>query len=111
MRQRKIDKILDDAILLWGKPAQIGQLHEEIGELLQALNKVNRAKDAQQAEQAYINLIDEYVDLEIMLEQLFRMLPPYIAGEQKHSIYEFRRNCKLERLEKRIEQFKESKKN
>jgi len=62
----KKDRIYEDAIILWGKDSQIGMFHEEIGEVLQAINKFKR-----NSTNTNINhIVDELADLSIMLDQM-----------------------------------------
>lgn len=63
------------ALRTWGPGPQVGMLHEEIGELLMALNKVQRAHP-DRASEVFDNLAEEVADVLIMLDQmqvLFRM--------------------------------------
>ena len=58
--------ICEEAVDVWGVASQIGMFVEEIGEVLQAINKLSRRTD----EERYDNLIEELVDLQIMLTQM-----------------------------------------
>ena len=58
--------ICKEAVNVWGASSQIGMFVEEIGEVLQAINKLSRKTD----EERYNNLIEEMVDLQIMLVQM-----------------------------------------
>ena len=58
--------ICKEAVNVWGTSSQIGMFVEEIGEVLQAINKLSRKTD----EERYDNLIEELVDLQIMLIQM-----------------------------------------
>ena len=84
--------ILRAAIKAWGKQSQINMLHEEIGELLQAVNKYDRKSTTETWE----NLVEEIADVEIMLEQLKLMI------KGKAGVHSIKRE-KLERLKQRIE--------
>lgn len=81
------NQIIQKAIDTYGVPAQLDQLHEEIGELMQALNKVKRkggvfahhilkpntSTDTKYS-QLYYDLCSEVADVKIMLRQLSVML-------------------------------------
>jgi len=86
--------VLKAAIKVWGSESQIDMLHEEIGELLQAVNK-NKRKSSHETRD---NLLEEIADVEIMLEQLKLI----IGGNPHAGIYAHKQN-KLERLKERIE--------
>ena len=60
------DSIYQRAVDVFGEEAQIGQLHEEMGELMQAINKHKRY----QTDITRDNIIDEIVDMIIMCEQM-----------------------------------------
>ncbi len=83
---------LRQAIKQWGKDAQIDMLHEEIGELLQAINKHKRKG----TDETITNLIEEIADVEILLEQLKLMINGH-AGVEVFKIE------KLQRLQKRLD--------
>ena len=91
-----IKKILyEDAIELWGEELQIGMLHEEIGELLKALNKYRRNGCTREYA---VYVCDEVADVRIMLEQLL-----VIMGVSEDSVQAIQHD-KLLRLERRIEE-------
>ena len=58
--------IYQRAVDVFGEDAQIGQLHEEMGELMQAINKYKRAP----TDITRDDVIEETVDLMIMCEQM-----------------------------------------
>ena len=58
--------ICEEAVNVWGVSSQIGMFVEEIGEVLQVINKLSRKTDKER----YDNLIEELVDLQIMLIQM-----------------------------------------
>ena len=58
--------ICKEAVNVYGAASQIGMFVEEIGEVLQAINKLSRKTD----EERYDNLVEELVDLQIMLVQM-----------------------------------------
>lgn len=82
------------AIKKWGKQSQLNMFHEEIGELLQAVNKFNRKHDFETRD----NLLEEIADVEIMLAQLKII----IGGNPNAGIHVHKRE-KLERLKKRLQ--------
>lgn len=57
------------AVDQWGSDLQIGMLHEEIGELLQALNKLRRHANGSNISMRE-DLAEELADVHIMLEQV-----------------------------------------
>lgn len=88
---------LREAIKIWGVPSQIGMFHEEIGELLQAVNKFDRKGDWESRD----NLMEEIADVEIMIEQLKLIMKSNAnAGVHVH------KRKKLIRLKERIEKYK-----
>lgn len=104
-------EIYEKAINTYGLPAQIDQLHEEIGELMQAINKIKRAggvkpncifkphrSSTQKYTLAYHELCGEVVDVKIMLEQLESVL----CADTMALI----RERKLERLKNNLEKIK-----
>jgi NTP pyrophosphatase (non-canonical NTP hydrolase) len=80
----------------WGRTAQMMMLFEEVGELLQAVGKWSRAKDATETIDAQRALVDEIVDVRIMLGQLEVMigLTPALTRAQHEK--------KIKRLERRL---------
>lgn len=59
-----VDRIYSKALDMWGEELQFGMLHEEMGELIVAINKVRRGKGG------IASVIEELADVEIMLEQI-----------------------------------------
>lgn len=82
-------QIFTDAVEKWGKDAQIGMVHEEIGELLQAINKVKRGKAG------LVDIATEIADVEIMVEQLKGIY-------NLHDIVETEKNYKLNRIARKL---------
>lgn len=78
--------IYKKALMKWGYRSQVGMLHEEVGELFQALNKFSRKKATTK------QVIDEIADAWIMVEQ---MAMAFGMAEAHHRKIE-----KLIRLEK-----------
>lgn len=66
MENMSNNEVFELAIRRYGKQAQIGQFHEEVGELMQAINKYNRKPSITMLS----NIAEEIADVEIMLEQL-----------------------------------------
>lgn len=64
-------KLFDDALELWGEDAQIGMLMEECAELIQAANRLQRARITVE------DFASEVADVEIMCAQMRR-----IVGDQ-----------------------------
>lgn len=58
--------VLQNALALWGKDDQIGMFHEEIGELMKAINKHRRNP----TEENRLKVQDETADVKIMLAQI-----------------------------------------
>lgn len=84
-------KILKDAIELWGVDSQFGMLQEECAELIAAVNKIRRKRSSE-------IVISEIADVLIMCTQAIN-----IFGDEK--VLESIR-YKLDRLEKKIESYK-----
>lgn len=73
----------------WGKEGQIDMFHEEVGELLSALNKYKRVRV--KAEE----VITEIADVQIMVEQLAEMFGSVAVYNEKLR--------KLDRLARRVQ--------
>lgn len=84
-----------EAIRRWGEQAQVNQLHEELGELMVAINKLWRG-DAKDHDIHVENLTEEIVDVQIMLDQLVLMTG---IGEDE---MEAERTIKIDRLRNRL---------
>lgn len=90
--------IYQRAVDTFGEEAQIGQLHEEIGELMQAINKHKRCEQGTSTASAKVyNILEEIGDVEIMCAQM-RCI--YDFG----GVCESGKNLKLAELEMKIEQ-------
>ena len=87
-------KILQNAIDTYGTKAQIMQCIEEMAELIQAINKYFRANTEEEMAKAYISVIEEISDVQIMLEQMRIVFGDKAVDEQI--------TAKLGRLEKRL---------
>ena len=93
------EKLFDKVIEVNGKEKQLRQLQEECAELIVAVNHYLRTlNDKQFADNtaAFINLIEETADVEIMLAQLLCMFMLF-----ENAVEEIKAK-KLKRLEERI---------
>lgn len=85
-------QIYANAIMAFGAVGQIDMLHEEVGELLSALNKYKRGRATVE------EVVTEIADVQIMCEQMaFIFGPEAVAAEKER---------KLVRLQQRIDKFK-----
>ena len=87
-------KILRKAIDTYGTEAQMMQCIEEMAELIQAINKYFRANTNEEMVKAYISVIEEISDVQIMLEQMRLLFGDKAVDEQI--------TAKLGRLQKRL---------
>ena len=87
-------KILRKAIDTYGIEAQMMQCIEEMAELIQAINKYFRANTNEEMAKAYVSVIEEISDVQIMLEQMRIVFGDKAVDEQI--------TAKLGRLEKRL---------
>lgn len=92
------NQILHTAVETFGRDSQMMMMVEEMSELTKAISKFYRAKDIDEEEAAVANIKEEMADVQIMLDQMKIM---FGYGE------EIERE-KLERLEKRIAEHKET---
>ena len=84
-----------EAVNVYGATTQIGMFVEEIGEVLQAINKLSRKTD----EERYDNLIEELVDLQIMLIQM------RIVYHIPDQLWDEMMEKKLQRLRHRLDDY------
>ena len=77
------------AIEMWGVPAQVMMVVEEVGEMLNALAKFNRDRSTPQ------EIITELVDVWILMEQM-----AVVFGVEQ---FEKEKEYKLQRLKERLE--------
>ena len=74
-KKKKMDKELEQVYekisKTWGIDSQMNMMSEEIGELLQAMNKYRRAQNKSEEEKAkaYDHLCEEIADVENMINQ------------------------------------------
>lgn len=90
--------LLREALEVWGKQAQFDMLHEEIGEMMQALNKWKRNPN----EETLDHFAEELTDVEILLGEMKTMLP--------EDRLEFWQDFKLGRMRKRLDKTKQERK-
>lgn len=96
--------VFREAISAWGIHSQMDMLTEEVGELLQAMNKYKRSTAAgvhrsqQTEEEALLQFAQEITDVEIMLSQM----KVYFKLEERVRVY---RKEKVFRLVKRLSKF------
>ena len=90
--------IYQKAINKWGERSQFTKLLEELGELSAAVAKYMN-KDVENRHNEYVllnNVIDEVADVEIMIEQLKRILSISVAVSSA-------KDYKLDRLKKLLD--------
>jgi len=88
MRLYADEEVLLDALHSWGYEEQIGMVHEELGELLTAINQWKRKRiDSDK-------LISEIADAHIMIAQMAIMFGPEKVQDQI--------DYKIARLKKRL---------
>ena len=63
------------AIAHYGPAHQLVKLQEELGELIQAIAKLQNAADAEEAQARAEHVLEEAADVSIMLDQLKLILP------------------------------------
>ena len=80
----------------WGTEAQVNMLHEEIGELLVALNKLWRTNGAEERGTCRVHVVEEIEDVRIMLDQMLIL----IGVTEKEA--ENQRRAKVQRLRTRL---------
>jgi NTP pyrophosphatase (non-canonical NTP hydrolase) len=81
----------------YGYEKQKMQLMEEMGELMQAVSKYERAEYGLEIYNAFWNLVDELVDVQVMIDQMRELLG---VGSE---CFEGKYNAKLNRQIRRIE--------
>ena len=97
IQNRGLYLLYQNAYRTWGLKAQMGMVIEEMAELIQAIQKANRKGILTVQD----NLVEEFVDVEIMMEQMEVMLSDHL-----HSFDTMRSNFRMEkltRLEKMID--------
>lgn len=91
--EKRRNKILQDAVRIWGRDAQSLMMIEEMSELTKAICKFYRAEDDASARPAIENIREEMADVQIMLDQM-KIMFGYADDQER---------AKLDRLEKRLE--------
>ena len=102
---KQAEQLLSKIILKWGIQAQKWQAIEEVGEFLQALNKLNRVKLKDPLkeqgdpafEKARIHLCEEIADVQIMMQQMQVIFGIQEVEQIKSTkLYEIRKRLELE---------------
>lgn len=91
----RAEEIYKEAIELWGYDKQVDMWHEEVGELMQAINKYKRDPTPERLDHLY----EEAIDVDILTGQIKSIIP------EDRKQYWF--NFKINRLELRIKAEKE----
>jgi len=78
---------------------QLNMMVEEMGELLQAISKYNRAKTKIEKDIVLLNLREEIGDVENMINQMKYMFDGVANGK---SIIDFYKNQKLEQIKEKL---------
>lgn len=91
----KAEEIYKEAIAVWGYDKQVDMWHEEVGELMQAINKYKRDPTPEKLDHLY----EEAIDVDILTGQIKSTIP------EDRKQYWF--NFKMERLQLRIQKEKE----
>lgn len=88
MNREIMEQTLEAAISEFGADAQMDMLMEECAELIQAVNKYNRAKSLEQIQQRYNNLSEEIADVEIMIAKAKMILKneQFVEDMKRHKI-------------------------
>ncbi len=81
----------------YGYGKQKIQLMEELGELMQAISKYDRAETEYDIHRARLNIIDELVDVQIMIDQ-FRVLLG-VEPEYFNEKYDYKLKRQMSRIE------------
>lgn len=81
----------------YGYGKQKIQLMEEMGELMQAVSKYDRAEEGGEICETMWNLVDELVDVQIMIDQFRELFG--VTTERFESKYNDKLNRQIERIE------------
>lgn len=96
MKKKMIKKSMEKSIDNYGQ-VQLLMACEEMGELIQAISKMERLMDSKEERKKYkAHIIEEIADVSIMLDELM------LYYNIKHSDVEKAKENKLERLKKRM---------
>lgn len=88
----------NEIIEYYGKSSQLGIATEECAELIQAISKINRAKNTDQYIEAKLHLIEEIADVIVCIDQLKTMFD--ISDGQISEIVNFKIHRQIERMQK-----------
>ena len=86
------------AVAHYGPAHQLVKTQEELGELIQAIAKLQNAENAAEAEALAERVLEEAADVSIMLDQLKLIIP---LGTSRMDAW---KKSKLSRLAKRLEE-------
>jgi hypothetical protein len=104
MTDGSLIQLYTQVINLWGGEAQVRMVHEEIGELLEAIGRLMKfINQYNRGRVELTNILEEVVDVEIMLEQLTLILG--LTGDNFNELLELKdriRDEKLVRLRERV---------
>jgi hypothetical protein len=114
VEELKRKELYEDAINTYGEEAQIDVMNEEMSELMKALLKLRRfeanplgqAQDSEEHESLEEDVISEIVDVQLMLNQMKFI---FCSGFSNGNKYNTEYNRKVERLRKRLVEFKREK--
>lgn len=93
-------ELFQSALDEWGAEAQVGMLHEEIGELLTVLNKIRRELSGASWSALRGNALEEIEDVRIMLDQMvvmFKSPDEHQADLRNHKIGRLRDLIQMQR--------------
>lgn len=93
------------------KMQQMNQVVEECGELIQAVAKYNRTKGngydtSVNSEAAYVNLVEELADVQLVVCQLVYLMG---CGDEVLNVTELKTDRQLKRIEKRKKEMQNAK--
>ena len=105
--EKKMQQIAD----CYGFDAQLNQVVEECGELIQAAAKYNRTKGngydtSVNSEAAYVNLVEELADVQLVVCQLVYLMK---CGDEVLHVTELKTDRQLKRIEKRKKEMQNAK--
>jgi len=88
----KREVVLKKALKVYGEPAQLMMLQEEMGELIQQVSKIYREKSI------FSEIVDEIADVRIMIDQLILILQSKNKKRQVLMEIKEREKFKIQRL-------------
>ena len=92
MSEVKREVVLKKALKVYGEPAQLMMLQEEMGELIQQVSKIYREKSI------FSEIVDEIADVRIMIDQLILILQSKNKKRQVLMEIKEREKFKIQRL-------------